>query len=117
MEHPWENVDAFGNTTRNIDRAPFVKVAHKTTHVNPDDTAQVEFVEIRGETKLSVVVLSNNCWTPVWIKDNSLRTIITGFADVLTNRYYNVMLILNGESTNVWMDEKELSKFTWEKGF
>jgi len=125
MNQPWETIEAFGNATCETLNKPistaFLIVGHKITNLKPDDTVELDFVHLDHDSHLSVVVLSNEAWHPVWTKSSSRNSIITGMT--LTNdftqtynKFYNVVLIVNGDSQVVWMPENELSRFNWLRG-
>jgi hypothetical protein len=123
LMNPWENVEAFGATTgaaawdSQIMPFKFLVVGHQGTYQKCNDTIELDFLDIPKEAKLSVVVLSDEPWSPVWVK-NARRNQVTGYTNFSekeddSDKYYHVLLVINGTSTKVWMPEIELSRFNW----
>jgi hypothetical protein len=121
--NPWENVEAFGAATGAlVSRAhasgsfPFLVVGHQTTCQKPNDTVEFDFLNIAQDDKLSVVVLSEESWSPVWTK-NGKRQQFTGYTSLDKSsefdKWHHVLLVINGNASKTWIRDRDLSSFNW----
>lgn len=119
MDNPWANIEAYGRSTGKDFTRRYILVGRQQTYQKDNDTVDLEFVEIDENASVGVVVLSNEPWKPVWTKNannhitGNTRETITMHED-LPDVYMNVLLLLNGSSSTVWLSEHELQRFTWQ---
>lgn len=119
LVHPWENTEALGAITGEHLKGNYpayisLVVGYQTDHVKPEDCVEHDALWLEEKDKLSIVVLSEKPWKPVWRRVSNRRAsvgnnLVVGQDDT----YYNVLLNHNGHLQKLWLSERVLEKFTW----
>lgn len=101
------------NSLMRINGKPYLITGNPATNLHSQDTVNLEVRWFDECEKISVLLLSDVPWHPMYMRISSSHT-ATGFgAEEEQPQFFHVLLNANGQLTKTWIQDKEFSKFTW----